>query len=150
MSLLEARVWQVLDQHEGRGNDGGLFSWLKRMWFWYSWNTGLYSAHWCIGLRSLAAVSLGQWKATVSHGGLSHSPSPKQKHNRLHCYGEFNPLVLGLARTRIPWALLSYLPRDLNTVQFSVNLNTQPGSAPATNLSFSSLSGSDMSEMSEE
>lgn len=32
----------------------------------------------------------------------------------------------------------------------SVNLNTQPGSVPAMNLSFSSLPGGDMSEMLEE
>lgn len=114
--LLEARAWQgVLDQHGGGGGAAPLLR-AEAHVLSVQLEPFLSSAHWCTGLRSLAAASLGQWKATVSHGGLSHSPSPKQKHNRLHCHGEFNPLVLGLAQNRILWVLLNYLWRGLNAV----------------------------------
>lgn len=114
--LFEARAWQVIEPAWGQGKGEAPLLRAEAHLVLVQLEPFLSSAHWCTGLRSLAAASPGQWKAAVSHGGLSHSPSPKQKHNRLHCHGEFNPLVLGLAQKRIPWALLSYLLRSLNAV----------------------------------
>lgn len=114
--LLEARAGQVIEPAWGQGKGAAPLLRAEVHMVLVQLGPFLSSAHWCTGLRSLAAASPGQWKAAVSHGGLSHSPSPKQKHNRLHCHGEFNPLVLGLAQNRIPWALLNYFPRGLNAV----------------------------------
>lgn len=71
----------------------------------------------------------GWWKAAVSQGKHTSSPSPKQMHNSPHCHGEFNPLVLGLALTGIPRALTELPLVRSKCSAWDFNLNTQPATA---------------------